>query len=132
MRGVLCAVGLVMLSLAPFSLGAPVSGTSWASEQVAGGTVRDGTVTEPGCLRLIKTYVAGERACVVVIGDHDPVVPIEIKVYDDKDHLVAEDRGQGTAKDFAAVMWYPPRQATYRIEVCSFGKDYNKCSIAFK
>lgn len=132
MRGVLFAVGVSLLSLAPFSHGGPVNGTAWSYEQVGAGTVRDGVVTEPGCLHFTKAYVAGQRACVVVIGDHNPIVDVEVKVYDEKNQLVAQDRGQGKAKDFVAVMWYPPRQETYRIEVCSYGKEFNKCSIAFK
>ena len=132
MRCVLFAVGLAMLALAPLGQGAPVNGTSWAYEKVTAGTIRDGVVSEPGCLHFNKTYVAGQRACVVVIGDHDPIVDVEVKVYDAKSNLVAHDRGDGSARDFAAVMWYPPRQEAYRIEVCSFGKDYNKCSVAFK
>jgi hypothetical protein len=132
MRGVLFAVLLALLSLAPFGRGAPVNGTSWAYEKVPAGTVRDGVVTEPGSLNFTKTYVAGQRACVVVIGDHKPVVKIAVKVYDAKNNLVAHDEGDGPAKDFVAVMWYPPRQEAYRIEIFSFGDDYNQCSVAFK
>ncbi len=132
MRKLLFAAGVAMLALAPFGRGGPVEGTAWSYKEIPGGTVQGGTVTEPGCLNYNKTFAAGQRACVVVIGDHDPVVDVEIKIYDEKNQLVALDRGQGQAKDFAAVVWYPPRQQTYRIEVCSYGKDFNKCSIAFK
>jgi hypothetical protein len=132
MRRLLFAVGLATLGLAPLSHGAPMDGTAWLMEKVEAGTVSGGRVTEPGCKQFIKTYAADQRACVVVIGDHNPVVDLEIKVYDSKNQLIAADRGQGSARDFVAVMWYPPRQETYRIEVCSYGQEYNQCSIAFK
>jgi hypothetical protein len=35
-------------------------------------------------------------------------------------------------RDFAAVMWYPPRQEMYRVAVHSYGKEYNECYIAIK
>jgi hypothetical protein len=132
MRKALYVVGLAFLSLTPLGRGAPVTGTSWSFEKVAPGTVRNGTVTDPGSLHFPKTYVGGQRAAVIVIGDHNPAVDIEVKVYDDKNQLVAADRGTGPAKDFAAAVWYPPRQATYRIEVYSYGTEYNQISIAFK
>jgi hypothetical protein len=132
MRRTLFAVGLVVLSLAPLGHGAPADGTAWSLEDIAAGVVRSGVVTEPGCMHFTKAYVGGERACVVLVGDHRPVVDVEIKVLDSKKQVVAHDRGQGPARDFAAVVWYPPREETYTIEVCSYGEEYNKCSIAFK
>ncbi len=120
-------VGLILLSLVPFSRGGPVDGTSWEQKQVPRGSAK-----EAGSLRFSKTFVAGQRACVIVIGDHKPVVDVEVKVYDAKGRLVAEDRGQDPAKDFVAVMWYPPRQETYSIEVRSYGDVENDCSIAVR
>jgi hypothetical protein len=121
---VLFPVGLLILALVPPGRGGPVDGTSWSTQRVPGG--------DPGTLQFSKAFVAGQRACVIVIGDHKPVVDVEIKVYDAKGKVVAEDRGQDPARDFVAAIWYPPRQETYRIEVRSYGKDYNDCSIAVK
>ena len=132
MRRIVLPLACIFLVLVPFSSGAPVDGTSWAHREVGAGTVSDGKVTEPGVLELSKTFVAGQRACVIVIGDHKPVVDVEVKVYDPRNNLVAQDRGQDPAPDFVAVMWYPPRQERYRIVIHSYGKEYNKCSIAIK
>jgi hypothetical protein len=132
MRRILVAIGLTVLLLTPFSSGAPIEGTAWMMVKVPEGRSSDGVVSEPGHLQYNRTFVAGQRACVVAIGDHKPPVDVEIKVFDAKNQVVAQDKGQGPAQDFAAVMWYPPRQEQYRIEVYNYGKEYNECSIAFK
>jgi hypothetical protein len=122
------SLALVLLMLAPLSHGAPVDGTSWSKKRVEGAR----SATEPGTLDISQAFAAGQRACVIVIGDHNPIVDVEVKVYDSKDQLVAQQRGQDPSQDFVAVMWYPPRQQTYRIEICNYGKDYNECSVAIK
>ncbi len=132
MRCVLLPIGLVFLALVPFSRGAPVEGTSWAYRVIKEGSESDGKVTEPGSLELSKVFVAGQKASVIVIGDHDPVVDVEIKVYDSKKNLVAHDRGKAPSQDFVAVMWYPPREERYQIVINSYGKIPNKCSVAVK
>jgi hypothetical protein len=121
------AVGLALLCLTPLGNGAPVQGTSWSEKAVEGASA-----DRPGVLAFDVAYNPGERACVVVIGDHDPVVDVEVKVYDSKRQLVVQDRGTPPAQDFVAVMWYPPRQATYHIEILNYGKAFNKCSVAIK
>jgi hypothetical protein len=94
--------------------------------------VSGSTVTEAGTWEIRRAYAAGQRACVIVIGDHDPVVDVEVRIYDSQKQLVAKRRGTAAAPDFVAVMWYPPRDETYRIEVRSYGKIENICSVAFK
>lgn len=130
--GVVAFFGLVPLGSVPPGSGAPVDGPSWSKKQVDRGTGQGDQITEPGVLEFSKTFEAGRRACVIAIGDHDPVVDVAIKVYDAKNNLVVQDRGQDPARDFAAVMWYPPRRAEYRIEIQSYGKIPNICSIAVK
>lgn len=133
MRRIVFLGVFALLGLVPVGVGSPVEGPSGASKRVPAGTVGEGgKITEPGILEFSKVYAAGQRACVIVIGDHDPVVDVEIKVYDSKNNLIVQDRGQGPAQDFAAVMWYPPRQETYRVAVHSYGKEFNKCYIAIK
>src|SRR5689334_21569853 len=39
---------------------------------------------------LVK-FRGGQRACVIVLGDHKPIVPVTIEVFDDKGRLVAQD-----------------------------------------
>jgi hypothetical protein len=121
-------IGLFLLAVVPFGSGAPLEGTSWTKRKVA----RSQSETEPGTVEITQTFAAGQRACAIVIGDHDPVVDVEVKVYDSKKQLVAQERGQQPAQDFVAVMWYPPRQETYTIEIRNYGKDYNVCSVAIK
>lgn len=133
MRCVLLPIGLVFLALVPFSSsGAPIDGTSWAPRDIGEGTESGGKITEPGSQAIRKVFAAGQRACVIVIGDHKPVVDLEIKVYDAKKNLVAYDRGQEPAQDFVAVMWYPPREERYEIVINSYGKVHNECSVAIK
>jgi hypothetical protein len=132
MRRIVLAGVLALLTLVPFGKGAPVEGPSGASRIVPAGTGTKDNITEPGSLQYQKAFRAGERACVIVIGDHDPIVDVEVKVYDAKDNLVAQDRGKDPAPDFVAVMWYPPREQTYRIVVNSYGSVENKCYVAFK
>jgi hypothetical protein len=127
MQRAMIYAGLLLLALVPFSRSAPVDGSFWQRKEIGAASAG-----QPGMTPFSRTYAAGQRACVIVIGDHDPVVDVEIKVYDSKEQIVAEDRGSEQAKDFVAVMWYPPRQETYRIEVYNYGQQYNKCSIAIK
>jgi hypothetical protein len=133
MRRAFGLVGLAVLMFVPLSRGGPIEGSSWSEQNISAGAVAEGgKVTEPGAAGTIKTFAAGRRACVVVVGDHDPVVDLEVKVYDSKGNLVAQDRGQDPARDYVAVMWYPPRQEQYRIMIHSYGAAYNKCSVAIK
>jgi hypothetical protein len=74
-------------------------------------------------------FKGNERACVIFVGDHEPVVELAIKVYDENNKLVAQDDPGG---DFCAAIWYPPRDAAYTIEVENRGDEWNKCWIAIK
>jgi hypothetical protein len=112
--------------------GAPLEGPSGATKRVPQGRPGEGGKFEPGTLEFSKDFAAGQRACVIAVGDHKPVVDVEIQVYDSKQNLIAQDKGQEPAKDFAAVIWYPPTQENYRIVVLSYGKEYNEVYIAIK
>jgi len=84
-------------------------------------------------LQLKGTFKAGERACVIAIGDHRPTVPLHLKVVDAKGNLVCEDKNGG---DYCAVTWYPPRDGVYEVSVAvpSIGgeADYNTLYVAVK
>ena len=127
MARIVVPVALFLLAFVTPGLGGPVDGSSWAKYQIPGGTG-----SEPGTHKLTRIFVAGQRACVIVIGDHKPVVDVEVKIYDSKKQLVAERRGTRPAQDFVAVMWYPPRQESYDIVINSYGTIENICSIAIK
>jgi hypothetical protein len=87
---------------------------------------------------LLK-FKGGERACVVVMGDHKPVVPDVLDIRDDQGRLIGRDepaRGVGApnalGNDVAAVIWYPPRDGYYRITIESHGVEYNDVYIALR
>jgi hypothetical protein len=134
MTRTLIFVGLLMLAVAMPGHGGPVDGSSWTKVQVpaGGGSIQGGNASEPGTWSLTRTFAAGQRASVIAIGDHDPVVDVEIKIYDSKNQLVVKRRGAEPAPDFVMVTWYPPREENYKIEVNSYGKVANIVSIAIK
>jgi hypothetical protein len=107
----------------------PVKGTIAVSRRL------DGSEALPVTVR----FKGGQRACVVVMGDHKPVVPITVEVRDDKGNVVALDEpAKGTERsstpgnDVCAVIWYPPRDADYTITIHNHGEEWNKCWIAVR
>jgi hypothetical protein len=76
-----------------------------------------------------ERFEGGRRACVIAVGDHKPVVNVGIAVYDQANQLVAEDQGGG---DCVAAIWYPLREAKYKIVVNNSGLDYNDMYLVFK
>lgn len=85
--------------------------------------------SEPTALELSEKFVGGERACVFVRGDHQPIVPLDITVFDKEGAVVASDE---SSKDFVAVFWVPARTAEYRIVVRNHGREFNKVYIVRK
>lgn len=83
-------------------------------------------------------FEGGQRACVIAMGDHDPVVPVTIEVYDADGKLVVSDNPATTVPppavgaDLAAAFWYPPRDAEYTIKVTNHGGEWNKVWIAVR
>jgi hypothetical protein len=73
-----------------------------------------------------KTFRGGERACVIVFGDHNPPSPLDIFVYDAQNRLVAKDQAPS---DIAAAIWYPAQTASYRIEIHNNGNIYNEITV---
>jgi hypothetical protein len=86
-------------------------------------------VAKQGRLRFEKEFRAGERACVIVRGDHKPVVDLSLAVFDEKGNLIGKDASGG---DFVSVIWYPPRDAVYRVEIVNPGEEYNDCYISLR
>jgi hypothetical protein len=82
-------------------------------------------------------FRGGERACVIVMGDHDPVMSITVEVYElrslesgkDGKPVARADSGRG---DLVSVIWYPPRDEEYVIIVYTDGRVYNDCYISIK
>jgi hypothetical protein len=120
MRRTACVVALC-LALFPAGLGngSPVGGKRSLSHDIP----------EYSNFLLEETFRGGERACVIVKGDHKPVVDLKLVVYDQKDQVVVKDERGG---DLVGVVWYPPRDAVYKIKIHNPGKEYNRCYISFK
>src|SRR4051794_34343473 len=89
----------------PALLFLPTAGTSGpldGPKRVAGLDLPGGF---PGEQTFALAFEGGQRACVILKGDHRPIVNLGIEVYDEEKRLVAKDDGVG---DYAAVIWYPP------------------------
>jgi hypothetical protein len=72
-----------------------------------------------------EKFRGGERACVIARGQSD----VGLAVYDDKDRLVVKDEGPGR---YVAVIWYPPRDAVYKIMVHNLAEETNKIWLSLK
>lgn len=69
-------------------------------------------------LTILKRFRGGERASVQVIGDHKSPATVSITVHDEKQNVVAEEKGRDNpVGDISAVIWYPPRDGEYRITI---------------
>ncbi len=74
-------------------------------------------------------FKGGERACVIVVGDHDPVCDILIEVFDENNNSVVKaDPGS----DFCAAIWYPKRDGIFNIKVSLRSDVWNKCWVSIK
>ena len=119
-RIILLFAGLLPLLSGAFSNGSPMTGKrALGYVKIEGG----------GNFVHREKFRGGERACVIATGDHDPVVNLGLFIYDAQDRLVAQDEGPG---DYVAVIWYPPRDAVYKIKVHNTGEQFNKCWISMK
>jgi hypothetical protein len=81
-----------------------------------------------------RTFRGGERAAVLAIGDHEEHgAKLQVAVFDAKGALIAADKGEGElASDYVGLVWYPPRDGDYRIEVSHSGAAANRIYIAIK
>jgi hypothetical protein len=125
MHRAIALTGLVLLLFVAAALAQTVDGPMSISREI--GPAVGG---EPTPYEMNVAFRGGVRACVVAQGDHDPVVPLDIAVYDKTDRLIAKDESQG---DFVSVCWVPPRTGEYRIVIRNHGaKIYNKVYIFSK
>jgi hypothetical protein len=84
---------------------------------------------EPTPFEMKLTFRGGVRTRVTALGDHKPIVPLDVAVYDKNDKLVAKDESK---RDFITVSWVPPRTGEYRIVIRNYGEVYNKLYIFIK
>lgn len=126
MRRILALAFFCSLTLTPIGIGvgAPITG-SFSDEK---------SLNSAQVWQKTKTFRAGERACVLVIGDYKTAAAnIEIYVFDRNNVLVASDKGSDAlVGDFVCVIWYPPRDGEYRIEVRNPSAFAKTCYIAVK
>jgi hypothetical protein len=71
-------------------------------------------------------FKGGERACVIVEGDHEPVINLVLEVRDARGKVVARDSGGG---DICAVIWYPPRTGAYTVWLENNQNEYNDVTL---
>ena len=122
MRRVLCMSLFALAAVVPIGVSAPTIG-SWS----------DSVDVTAQAFTTTKTFRGGERACVLVIGDHKEAAPLEVTVFDAQGATVASDKtANKLVGDFVGVIWYPPRDGDYRIEVRSPSGALNKCYVAIK
>jgi hypothetical protein len=81
-----------------------------------------------GTYEFRDTFHANQRACVIVEGDHKPIMNLTVKVFDAAGNQVASDTGG----DILAVMWYPPRTQDYVVSITGDGDEYNDLDIVVK
>jgi hypothetical protein len=120
----LLTLGTLFLLPAALGVAGPVDGQLSVQRQIGAATEEGPTPFE-----MSMTFQGGKPACVAVAGDHEPVVPLDITVYDKAGKVVAQDESQ---HDFVAAFWTPPRTAEYRIVIRNYGKLYNKVYIFAK
>lgn len=103
-------------------------GVSWAGP-ISGGTTKHVQI-EPKDTHVEKVrFKGGRRACVIVEGDHQPIVNIHLSIKDLRGATVTEDRAGG---DVCSVIWYPAHDADYVITISHEGNIFNRCLIAIK
>lgn len=105
---------LLVLVAAAAAWAGPVNGPPSTEHAIRGASA------EPTPREFTVTFQGGERACVIVRGDHKPLVPLDVTVFDKSGAVVARDDSD---RDFLAVFWVPPRTAEYRIVIRNKGKE---------
>ncbi len=126
--GILLALTLAGVLVASSGAG-PIKGSYYILQQRISAGVKGADKFIPGTHTIKERFRGGQRAMVLVVGDHQPVVDVGVFVYDDKGKLVAKDMGGG---DVVAAVWYPPRDAFYEIKIESHGKEFNDCYVVVK
>jgi hypothetical protein len=119
MRRVLLLGGLIALFAAGQALPGPVEGPF----------VLRKTVPPNNSVNLVKDFKAGERTCVVVIGNG--MSYLGLYAYDADGNCIArDDRADYPTRDDAAVEWYPPQAGRYTMEVRNLGAQKDAFSMA--
>ena len=122
MRHILMLALVACLAFAPIGVGSPIDGS----------TALDGELKDD-VWSTARMFRGGQRASVIVIGSRENAANIELTVRDAKGKLIVEDKANGgLAGTIVAVLWYPPRDAEYRIEVRQPGAQNREFYCAIK
>lgn len=114
---------LAFSALTPISRSSPVNGVIARKYEVPG----EGLTLPPVKFR------GGQRASVQVIGDHQSASIVHVTIKDDKGNVIAEEKGrEHPVADIAAVIWYPPRDAEYRIHIRNVDSRPAKYFVAIR
>lgn len=134
-KKILAMVVLVMVAFGG-AVGGPVLGPKRVSDFRVPASQTPGV---PGENDYAVECRGNEKTSVMVMGDHRPVVDLELLVFEvlgnGEDKLVARDVG---TKDIVGVVFTPPRTGMYRIVVrnpSTFQKDinpYNGCYLSIR
>lgn len=81
-----------------------------------------------GAFELKEAFRGGERACVIALAIN-PKDDLAIEVFDDRGRMVARVENNG---DLIAAIWYPPRDAVYRIKISSPEGKSKSCYVSLK
>lgn len=120
-RALIAAVCLLLLSAGHGGAGAVAGGRAEYLQPIH-------PTDDPVPVAIVE-FQGGERACVIVEGDHKPVMDLELYVLDQQRRVVAKDTDGG---DFCAAIWYPPKTAKYIIAIHNKGNTWNQCWISVK
>ncbi len=112
---------LFLLGTGPIGDGAPITGVFAKDVEIG-----------PEPWKQVKRFRGGERAAVLVAGKGKMPPPIQLTVYDDSGKVVAEEKGQNPSGFMVAVVWYPARDADYRLEIRTLDSRVNKCFVTIK
>src|SRR5439155_8199562 len=118
-------VGALLLGVAP-AASSPVPGHRREPMPAQDGQQKKAVLYPDRSYTFTDTFRANERACIIVEGDHEPVMDLKITVTDQQKNVVAQDTAGG---DFVSAIWYPPRQERYTITITGNGNGENHLHI---
>src|SRR3954468_12414423 len=130
-----CLFPLALTLAAGAALAGPVDGPT--TEKLEVPSSRPNAVGEADLTRVFR---GGQRATVVVIGDHNPVADLEVRVYevkgDSEGKLIAHDGGKAS-RDIVGVSWVPARTGPYRIVIrnpapLTEKNPFNRCYVVLR
>ncbi len=128
LAALLTAVVLVTAS-GHVGIGSPVSGQKRVGSDIK--------IEPKAAFEFTEKFRGGERACVIVRGDHksevrgdpDSEVDLGVHVFDQHSNPVIKVENSG---DLVSAIWYPARDAVYKIKIVNPGPTTNNCYISLK